>query len=132
MKIFHVGFDGGPKSPVTGYWLIELKKLFSIALLKFRDGSRDAYHSHAFNCVSWVLRGRLREEHLDGIILKHRPSFRPVITKRSTFHRVFSEGTTWVFTVRGPWAKRWSEYNPGTRTFTSLENGRVIITARQC
>lgn len=127
MKLFHVGTDGGPTSTVTGYWLVEMKKLFSIALLKFGHGSRDEYHTHAFNCISWVLRGSLREEHIDGTVVKYKPSLRPVITRRSTFHRVFSEGTTWVFTLRGPWSKRWSEYDPASGVYTHLEHGRVVV-----
>jgi hypothetical protein len=127
MKILRRGKDGGPLSTVTGYWLVELKKLFSVALLKFEDGSRDEYHSHAFASVSWVLSGRLREEHLGGGHQHHYPGLRPVTTRRSTFHRVFSEGTTWVLTLRGPWEPSWSEYDPATRTFTQLRSGRVVV-----
>jgi hypothetical protein len=133
MRFFHIGKDGGPKSTVTGYWLVELKKLFSVALLRFDDGSRDEYHSHAFDCISWVLKGRLREQHLNypaetqGREQVHRPSLLPVITLRTTFHRVVSEGTTWVFTIRGPWAKVWKEFNPATKVFSTLENGRKMV-----
>lgn len=133
MRFFHVGKDGGPKSTVTGFWIIELKKLFSVALLRFDNGSRDEYHSHAFDCVSWVLKGRLREQHLNypaetmGKEEIHEPSLFPVITLRTTFHRVMSEGTTWVFTIRGPWAKVWKEFNPVTKVFSTLENGRKIV-----
>jgi hypothetical protein len=127
MKIFHKGKDGGPDSTVTGYWLIEIKWLFSIALLRFDNGTREEYHSHAFNCISWVLRGLLREEHIDGNIETHTPGAPPVITKRSTFHRVRSEGTTWVLTFRGPWAKRWEEFNPNTGEFTILKDHRVVV-----
>lgn len=128
MRFFHKGKDGGPKSTVTGYWLIEFKKLFSVALLRFDDGSRDEYHSHAFDCVSWVLKGCLKEQHLEDKSEIHRPSWFPVITKRETFHRVFSEGTTWVFTIRGPWAKLWREYNPTTRKYTTLKRGRIPVS----
>ncbi len=128
MRLFYIGKDGGPNSTVTGYWLIELKKLFSIALLKFDNGSRDEYHSHAFDCISWVLDGCLKEQHLEGPQQVHRPSFLPVLTLRTTFHRVVSEGTTWVFTIRGPWAKTWDEYNPITHRYTTLKNRRVPVT----
>lgn len=127
MRFFHVGKDGGPKSTVTGYWLIEIKKLFSVALLRFDDGSRDEYHSHAFDCLSWVLKGRLKEQHLDGPLEVHLPSWIPVVTLRTTFHRVVSDGTTWVFTIRGPWAKIWHEYNPNTHRHTTLMNGRKLV-----
>lgn len=128
MKLFHVAKDGGPKSTVTGYWLIESKRLFSIALLRFDNGSREEYHSHAFDCISWVFgEGCLREEHLNGEVDIHNMSFKPVVTRRSTFHRVFSKGTTWVITFRGPWSKQWKEYDPVTEAFSTLSNGRVVV-----
>lgn len=130
MRFFHVGKDGGPESTVTGYWLVELKSLFSIALLKFENGSRSAFHSHAFNCVSWVLKGRLREECLFDPYTKgtvYQPSLRPIVTRRTTFHKVNSYGTTWVFTIRGPWSKTWYEYSQDTRKFMTLKNGRVMV-----
>lgn len=55
MKIFRKMKDGGGDSTVTGYFLIEIKSLFSVVLLRFDGESRDAYHEHAFNCVSWLL-----------------------------------------------------------------------------
>lgn len=120
--------DGGPESRVWGYWLVEIKSLFSIALLCFKDGSRDAYHSHAFNSVSWVLWGALGEqlrESPDGTWFYY-PSFRPIITKRDTFHKVTSIGTTWVLTFRGPWAKTWKEWTEKEGEVT-LTNHRVKV-----
>lgn len=125
MKLLSKGKDGGPASTVTGYWLTEIKKLFSVVLLRFGHGSRDEYHSHAFNSISWVLKGRLEEEMLDGTFVTHKPSWRPIITKRSTFHRVVSDGTTWVFSLRGPWSKFWKEYSPVTDEYTTLTEHRV-------
>lgn len=127
MKLLSRGFDGGPDSTVTGYWLTEIKRLFSVVLLKFADGSRDAYHSHAFNSVNWVLRGRVTEYERDGTVTVYGPSLLPIITRRSTFHRVVSEGTTWVFSLRGPWKKTWEEYNPKTGEVISLTNHRVKV-----
>jgi hypothetical protein len=127
MRFFHVGKDGGSRSTVTGYWLIELKKLVSIALLRFDNGSRDEYHSHAFDCISWVLKGCLKEHHLEGLKKIHLPNWIPIITRRTTFHRVVSEGTTWVLTIRGPWDKTWREYDPNTYRYTTLKNGRIPI-----
>jgi hypothetical protein len=125
MKFLRKAKDGGPKSTVTGYWLAEIKSLFSIALLKFEDGSRAEYHSHAFNSLSWVLKGRLREEHLEEPEPEyHGPDLLPVVTRRDTFHRVYSQGTTWVLTFRGPWAKTWHEYDPRTRRYSTLAHGR--------
>lgn len=133
MKLFFKRVDGGPRSNVTGYWLIEWKRAFSIALLRFSPGSRDCYHSHAFNCLSWILRGRLREYRIDIIqdSFNHRvpvdytPSLRPVITTRDNTHLVFSYGTTWALTFRGPWAEKWHEWRQGR--LVTLTNGRKEV-----
>lgn len=132
MKLFYKGKDGGPQSPVTGFWLVEIKSLFSAALLRFGDGSRDEFHSHAFDSISWVLKGMLVEQHLNCGLEHHQPSFKPVITRRGTFHRVLSRGTTWVITFRGPWTKNWKEFHPVKREFTTLTNGRLIVHTSQC
>lgn len=55
----------------------------------------------------------------------HRPGLRPVVTKRKTFHRVVSEGTSWVLSFRGPWSKTWREYDPASGNTTTLGHGRV-------
>lgn len=127
MKILHYGKDGGPESTVHGFWLIEIKWLFSIALLRFSNGSRDSYHSHAFNSISWLLKGRLHEHCFLGWGKIYKPSIKPIITRRSTFHKVVSEGVSWVFTIRGPWSKTWREFNPISLTYTTLTNGRVVV-----
>ena len=126
MKFLSYGKDGGPESTVSGFWFVEIKPLFSIVLLKFEEGSRDAYHEHAFNSVSWLLKGVLREEHLRGTRINyHVPGWLPIITKRDTYHQVKSLGTSWVFSIRGPWAKTWKEYRPTGEV--TLTNGRKEV-----
>lgn len=134
MKFFSKSKDGGPASTVTAYWLCEIKWLFSVALLKFENGSREEYHSHAFNSSSWLLTGKLREEMLtdDDIpfaaqMIEHRPGLRRIRTLRETFHRVFSEGTSWVLTFRGPWVPCWHEFDPRTNELSTLADGRVVL-----
>jgi len=125
MKLFRRLKDGGPESRVTGYFLVEIKRLFSVVLLHFADGSRDAYHSHAFNAISWVLRGELIEIPLRANRANfYRPSFTPVKTPRTMFHKVISVGDTWVLSFRGPWAKTWQEYLPNEKRFITLTHGR--------
>ena len=126
MKIFKKMKDGGPDSTVTGYWLIESKKLFSIVLLKFEGESREAYHNHAFDALSWVISGSLREyiwveSGIGALLTKtfHKPSLKPIFTSRDRMHKVSSDGTTWVLSFRGPWKDEWEEYN---------ENGHEILT----
>lgn len=127
MKFLSRAKDGGPKSTVTGYWLIEVKWLFSIVLLKFENGSRDEYHSHAFHSLNWILKGRVWEMFLHGLHRFHRPSFLPILTKRNDFHRVVSQGTTWVFSIRGPWSKTWKEFDPRTEKLITLTHGRKVV-----
>jgi hypothetical protein len=127
MRILFSGKDGGPESTVSGFWLIEAKRLISVAFVLFRNGSREAFHSHAFNSISWVLRGRLDEHNLGGTINRYFPSWRPIITRRDTFHKVVSTGNTLVFTIRGPWARTWREYLPGSDSFVTLTNGRRLV-----
>lgn len=133
MKLFHYGKDGGADSTVWGFWLIEWKRLFSVALLCFEDGSREAYHSHAFNSVSWVLKGRLHEfvthpvgDRCVGFQhLVYGPSMLPVFTSRERMHKVSSTGRTWVLTFRGPWAQFWKEYRPRENRTVTLSSGRI-------
>lgn len=135
--VFEGGKDGGPKSKVFGLWLIRIKQLFTIALLCFHRGSREAYHSHAFNSISWVLKGRLEEYDLnftgDEVVKVHTPSLKPIITNRNTFHKVYGVGEkTWVFTIRGPWRPTWQEFefddnNRRRGTLTSLTHDRKIV-----
>lgn len=126
MKFISTSKDGGPHSTVWAHWLFEIKSLASIVLLRFENGTRDAYHNHAFNCISWVLRGKLEEKHLDGRIQYHYRSWKPVITRRETFHQVCSFGRTWVISFRGPWADSWKEVEEGEEKV--LTNGRKVVS----
>ena len=136
MKILKKDKDGGPESTVYAYWLIEWKRFFSIALLKFNGMSRECYHTHAFNSTSWVLKGVLFEEffwdcqkpfELKETFKVHQPSFKPVYTKKTDFHKVSSlAGVTWVLTFRGPWDPTWKESTSKDGIYT-LSSGRKRI-----
>lgn len=127
MKLFKRMKDGGLESKVTGYWLVEIKSLFSIVLLHFSDGSRDAYHSHAFNSRSLVLKGWLSEKPLDAESNIY-GSGDVVNTPRTMFHKVTSIGDTWVLSFRGPWSKTWREYLPEQDKFITLTHGRKVVS----
>lgn len=131
MGFLKVGKDGGADSTVTGYWLFEFKWLFSIVLLKFEKGTREAFHSHAFNAVTWFLSGRVVEELLDGTRKVWVPSFWPKYTPRDNFHKVTSLETTWALSFRGPWSKTWQEYRPKDQEFVTLSSGRAIESRRK-
>lgn len=127
MRFFYIGKDGGKNSNVTGCWLFELKSLFSIAILRFDKGSREAYHSHAFHAISWILKGNLTEYRLNSKINILKPTFLPIFTSKQNIHKVYANEVTYALTFRGPWNKYWTEYNPNTKEWTKLTHGRKII-----
>lgn len=137
MRFMYWGKDGGPESTVWGFWPIELKKLFSVAILKFVGASRPVYHDHAFSSVSWLLKGKLVEESPDGAFkdIIYTPSWKPIITSRNRFHKVDSKGISWVLTFRGPWRDNWREFDPYIKSpnhgITRLTHGREkVVTYR--
>ena len=133
MKLFKWRKDGGPESTVSGLFFVEIKKLFSIALLRFEGASRNAYHDHAFNSISIMLKGQLTEYDETDRFCKAAPFpnvYLPgdiIRTGRSTFHRVESEGVSWVLTFRGPWANTWREYRSDEQKYVTLTHGRKEI-----
>jgi hypothetical protein len=131
MKLFHKAKDGGIDSNVTGYWLIEWKPVFSIALLCFDKGSREAFHSHAFHAVSWILYGKLAEVTLVDGKQEYgymEPSWKPVFTSRERTHQVHGiANKTWALTFRGPWLDKWIEVFPKHNTTHTLTHGRNIV-----
>jgi hypothetical protein len=132
-KFFFKSKDGGPESNVTGYWLIESKRLFSIVLLRFDKGSREAFHNHAFNALSWILSGKLDEK--VKIDHSHKdysqylfPSWVPFKTSRDRMHKVHGiADKTWALSFRGPWNKTWKEWLPKEGKEVTLTNGRIIV-----
>lgn len=132
MKILKLLKDGGLESHVWGYFLIEWKSVFSIVLLRFERGSREAFHTHAFHAVSWLLRGRIQEQVLDaaGLVVKihwYSPSPWPIWTPRNRFHKVIARERAWVLSFRGPWLSQWREFIQKTGRFLTLTHGRKVI-----
>lgn len=127
MKFLSKASDGGKKSGVTGFWLVEIKSLFSIVLLRFSKGTREAFHSHAFNALTWWLKGKVTEHHIDGKSMDWKPSLIPKYTPRTCFHKVHADETTYALSFRGPWATTWKEYLPQTKETVTLTHGRKRI-----
>lgn len=130
MKFLQRAKDGGPESPVIGYFLVEIKSLFSIVLLHF-TGTREAYHSHAFNAITLWLNGAVRE-----YVFKSKTSFHTQAwfkgdikyTPRGLTHKIKPlSPTAWAISVRGPWAKYWSETFPELNKRVTLTHGREIV-----
>ncbi|UGA46840.1 hypothetical protein HU230_0012655 [Bradyrhizobium quebecense] len=132
MKILSKAADGGKDSGVTGFFLIECKALFSIVLLRFSKGTREAYHEHAFDAWTLWLKGRVVEHRLIGSgsrfpscerltfnagQLKHTP--------RSCFHKIEALDTAWALSIRGPWAARWRELR--SNKLVTLTHGRKVV-----
>lgn len=127
MKFFQWCKDGGPESRVWSFIVVEIKSLFSVMLLKFEDGTRDIFHEHAFNAVSWLFKGSLIEDAWNDGVFIHSPSLKPIITKRKRFHQVTSVGTSWALTFRGPWNHIWVEGDPWMNIYTYLTHGRKVV-----
>jgi quercetin dioxygenase-like cupin family protein len=124
MKLFSKAPDGGKDSGVTGYFLVEIKPLFSIVLLKFNKGTREAYHNHAFNAVTFWLKGDVYEHILDGGI-KQWIAGDIKYTSRKCFHKIQACDTTWAISIRGPWKNSWKESRLGK--LITLTHGRKEI-----
>ena len=129
MRFFEKHPDGGKDSPVMGYWLLEIKWLFSIVLLKFNPGFRENYHTHAFTALTWFLRGYVNEHRLDEKKVLHykqwSPSIWPKITLKNNMHKVSTAGEqpAWALPIRGPWDNTWTEYNAKENKIVVLGGG---------
>lgn len=128
MRLFKRAKDGGPDSPVDAYFLFEIKAFASIAILKFTKGGREAFHTHAFNALTWFIKGDMVEQDINGEYYVYKRSLLPKITKRSKNHRVIALQDSWCVTVRGPWSKTWTE-DTDEKT-TVLTHGRKTISEK--
>jgi len=140
-KFFVKRPDGGENSGVTAFFLIEWKAIFSIALLRFgQNTTRRNYHSHAFNAITWWLKGQVVEEIVKFGFLAmngkyertyfsqvYKPSLIPKQTPKESCHRICPSETSWALTFRGPWNDKWYEFNPETDEITWLTYGREVI-----
>lgn len=128
MKFLWNSHDGGKESNVK-MWGVESKDHGSVLLLRFGRGSRDAYHTHAFNSVSWLITGGLEEEVLaDDLPQVYFPSLTPIKTYRATFHKVSGlYSSNWVLTFRGPWGRYWKEYRVAVKRLVQLTYGRQEV-----
>jgi hypothetical protein len=124
-RILYTKPDGGKDSGVSAYFLMEWKILFSIGILHFRKGSREAYHNHAFNAFTWWLKGKVTEIKINGEEKYFEPSLKPKYTKKDNFHKVFAHEDTYALTFRGPWLDTWKEFRENK--YITLTHGRKKI-----
>lgn len=127
MKFFRFGIDGGKNSGVIGFWICEIKWLFSIVILNFKKNSRENYHSHAFNAYTFFIFGEVEEELLNGEKKIWKPSLIPKYTAKDNFHKVKTLKECWCISFRGPWINYWYEYSPKNKEYILLTNGRKIL-----
>lgn len=126
MKLLNWSPDGGSKSGVCGWFIIEIKKLFSVAVLHFKPGTRDAFHSHAFNAVTLWLKGTVEEIKTDGTKTTWKAGMIKY-TPRDCFHKVVAgEGGVWALTFRGPWVSTWKELRGNS--MVTLGHGRKVLS----
>jgi len=125
-RFFYKKPDGGKDSGVTGYFLLEWKTVFSIGILHFSEGSREAFHNHAFNAFTWWLKGRATEiKHPTGETYEYHKSLKPKYTPRDNFHKVIAQTSSWALTIRGPWKDTWREFK--NEQYVNLTHGRKVI-----
>lgn len=124
MKLFTKAKDGGSESPVDAYFLFENKYVGSIAILKFNKGGREAFHTHAFDALTWFIKGDLIEEDVSGDLLVYKRSIKPKITLKSKNHRVIAKKDSYCITIRGRWVDTWTEYNKELNETTIFSWGR--------
>lgn len=117
--------DGHPSSQFT-VWGIEFKSLFSVFLVRVKNGGGNVFHSHAFNSISWLFKGKLFEQFKNGSVKEYIAGLTPIFTYRNTFHKVTGAmGNNWFITFRGPWVDQWKEDNEnGLQTLT---HGRKVV-----
>lgn len=130
MLFFSKRKDGGKESTVDAYFLFEIKNFMSVALLKFNKGTRENYHSHAFNAFTWFLFGDMIEHRIvkgKPVPNKYKFSLKPKYTGKDNLHKVVANKTSYALTIRGRWSKDWTEYNLAKDTTYTLESGRKVV-----
>lgn len=132
MRFFEWSHDGHKDSGVDAFFIIEIKKLFSIAFLRFGNGESAVYHSHAFDALTWSQPGVIMTEvklEDDILVLKnYAPSLIPKLTRKKNKHKVVSIGTNWALTLRGPWEDYWEETDVDNDTTRVLTHGRQVVS----
>lgn len=125
-RLFYIKPDGGKESGVTGYFLIEWKAFFSIGILHFKEGSREAFHSHAFNAFTFWLKGEVTEVKYPSKESKRfSAGLKPKYTPRTNCHKVVAHKDTYALTFRGPWVDFWREVRKDAHVV--LTHGRRVI-----
>ena len=128
MLFFKKRKDSGLESAVTGYWFIESKKFFSILLLKFEGKSREAFHTHAFNCFSIVLKGKITETMLSGSVRTYSIWDGVFLLIGIHFIKLIQMVLLLFLNFRGPWTDKWKEFLPGMNKYLTLTHGRKVVS----
>lgn len=104
--------DLGDQS-VTELTILEYKKLFSIKLFKFHksSGKQDRFHTHAFNALSFLIKGDYTEEIIkDNKIMKcRRNRSRILYIPKDSYHRITKSDSCYTLLLTGPWGGEFKE-----------------------
>lgn len=109
-----------------GWWIIEIKWLFSIVILQFTPGCRENFHTQPFNSLTWWMSEA--EEHTPNSKKSLKPGWIPTYTPRDKLHRINTETTTWAISIRGKWVDTLKEYNENTKTTIEYSHHRKITS----
>lgn len=98
---------------VSEHTLLEWKPLFSIKLFNFHrtDGSQDRFHTHAFNAISFLLKGNYIEEVIeDGRVVRlNRNRSRVLFIPADQYHRITRSAGCRTLLITGPWGAEFKE-----------------------
>jgi hypothetical protein len=98
---------------VSELTILEWKKLFSLKLFHFHKtaGKQDRFHTHAFNAVSFLLKGNYTEEVVkDGrVVALPRNRSRLIFIPKNEYHRVTKGEGCYTLLLTGPWGAEFKE-----------------------
>lgn len=98
---------------VSEHTLLEWKPLFSIKLFYFHPstGVQDRFHTHAFNAVSFLLKGSYIEEVIkDGYVVRmNRNRRRMLCIPAGQYHRITRSLGRRTLLITGPWGDTFKE-----------------------
>lgn len=121
----HFNFGG---RPIDQYVIFECKYLFSIIIFNFieSDKVQDRFHTHAFNSVSFKLKGYYEEHILDEngetlIVPRHNVV---KFFERDIYHAIGKSNDCWTLLLAGPWKQTWKEFFPNLRKIETLSWSR--------
>ncbi len=131
-KIFHWDNTSLGVGNIKRFTIIEIKYLGGIIVNIFNTSNQDRFHSHAFNALSWMIRGHYYEDVIvDGNLLKLKKIERSRFIPRNYIHKITkSSPNAMSITFEGPWESTWNEYFDNGRIKTYSWGRKVIFDSK--